>query len=88
MCWSEWEDQRRFGMGIVDDLVNKKLDNLTIVFDVNQSQTRCLQLKNIDEISEKFGCDVDVVDGHDDSQIKKSLGKDIKDKPKVIVEIQ
>ena len=65
--------------------VNKKLDNLTIVFDVNQSQTRCLQLKNIDEISEKFGCDVNVVDGHDDSQIKKSLGKDIKDKPKVIV---
>ena len=65
--------------------VNEKLDNLTIVFDVNQSQTRCLQLKNIDEISEKFGCDVDVVDGHDDSQIKKSLGKDIKDKPKVIV---
>ena len=27
--------------------VNEKLDNLTIVFDVNQSQTRCLQLKNI-----------------------------------------
>ena len=44
--------------------------------------------KNIDEISEKFGCDVDVVDGHDNSQIKKSLGKDIKDKPKVIVQIQ
>ena len=65
--------------------VNEKLDNLTIVFDVNQSQTRCLQLKNIDEISEKFGCDVDVVDGHDGSQIKKSLGRDIKDKPKVIV---
>ena len=27
--------------------------------------------KKYNEISEKFGCDVDVVDGHDDSQIKK-----------------
>ena len=39
MFWSEME-KRRFGMGIVDDLTNEKLDNLTIVFDVNQSQTK------------------------------------------------
>ncbi len=65
--------------------VNQKLDNLTIVFDVNQSQTRCLQLKNIDEISDRFGCNVSVVDGHDESEIKNSFNINIKDKPKVIV---
>ena len=65
--------------------VNQKLDNLTIVFDVNQSQTRCLQLKNIDEISDKFGCDVEVVDGHDKPKIEKVLQSKKKDKPKVVV---
>jgi len=65
--------------------VNEKLDNLVIIFDVNQSQTRCLQLNNISGICREFGCRVEEINGHDESEILDSFNCYTKDKPLVVV---
>ena len=65
--------------------VNEKLDNLNIIFDVNKSQTRGLQLKNIGGVCAEFGCSVAEVDGHDVDQIMYAFRRKQKDKPNVIV---
>ena len=66
--------------------VNEKLDNLVIIFDVNQSQTRGLQLNNIGGVCREFGCVVEeLLDGHDVGEIKESLGCGQRGKPLVIV---
>ena len=38
--------------------VNTKLDNLTVLYDNNQSQGRCLPIGNPAERFAAFGCDV------------------------------
>ncbi len=65
--------------------VNEKLDNLNIIFDVNKSQTRGLQLNNISGVCTEFGCLVGEVDGHDIDQIEYAFRRKQKDKPNVIV---
>jgi transketolase len=65
--------------------VSEKLDNLVIIFDVNQSQTRCLQLNNISGICREFGCRVEEINGHDESEILDSFNCHTKDKPLVVV---
>lgn len=45
--------------------VDQKLGNLTILYDDNGSQTRCLQIPNPLERFAAFGCDAQEVDGHD-----------------------
>ena len=65
--------------------VNEKLDNLVIIFDVNKSQTRGLQLSNIDGVCKEFGCAVEKIFGHDVNKIKNAFKCGKKNKPLVIV---
>ncbi len=60
------------------------LDNLTILYDNNQSQTRCLQIPNPDQRFLSFGCEVDVVPGHDLEALSQSLVKPT-NKPHVLI---
>jgi transketolase len=64
--------------------VNLNLNNLTIIYDNNQSHTRGLQIPNPEERFKAFGGDVGQVNGHNLDAIKKELVK-ISDKVKVII---
>lgn len=52
---------------------DQKLGNLTILYDHNQSQIRCLQIHNPAERFKAFGCDVFEVDGHNTEQLQAAL---------------
>jgi transketolase len=52
---------------------DQKLANLTILYDHNRSQTRCLQIPNPEERFRAFGCATAEVDGHDDGEIVAAL---------------
>lgn len=67
-----------------------KLDNLIIIIDYNRIQSldytkNILQLEPINKKLLSFGCNVKKIDGHNFSQIKKSLLFDSKNKPYVIL---
>lgn len=53
--------------------VDQGLDNLTIIYDNNQSQTRCLPIPNPGERLAAFGCDVAEADGHDADALRNAL---------------
>ena len=53
--------------------VNLRLDNLTILFDANNSQIRSLQISNPADRFRAFGCDTVEVNGHDTGELKKAL---------------
>lgn len=55
--------------------VNLKLNNLTVIYDNNQSHSRGLQIKNPLKIFEAFGCEATEVDGHDVTKINDVLSK-------------
>ena len=61
-----------------------KLDNLTIVFDYNQSQRRSLQLNSPKEKFDAFGCDIVEVKGHDVKDLRVAL-KGLNNNLKVII---
>ena len=63
----------------------QKLDNLTILFDDNKSQIRCLPITDPVEKFSSFGCNVIEADGHDLSSLREALAIETKEKPKVIV---
>lgn len=65
--------------------VDQRLDNLTILYDNNQSQTRCLQIPNPEERFRAFGCQTFEVDGHDQSAIERALQAPTEGKPRVVV---
>jgi transketolase len=52
---------------------DQKLPQLTILYDDNHSQIRCLQIKNPAEKLRAFGCEVHEVNGHDLGEIRKAL---------------
>jgi transketolase len=52
---------------------NLKLDNLTVLYDHNHSQGRCLPIQNPAERFRAFGCDVVETDGHDLEALKQAL---------------
>jgi transketolase len=52
---------------------NLKLDNLTIIYDDNQSHARGLQIANPADKFSAFGCHVTEVQGHDPGAINKAL---------------
>ena len=52
---------------------DRGLDNLTIVYDNNHSQKRCLQIKDPAKLFGAFGCEVIEVDGHNVSEIETAL---------------
>jgi transketolase len=64
--------------------VNLKLANLTVLYDNNGSQERCLPITNPAQRFEAFGCRTIEVDGHDLDAIKKAL-KTPADRPRVVV---
>ena len=65
--------------------VDQKLDNFTILYDNNQSQTRCLQIRKPTEIFTAFGCDVFEVSGHDLAELQEALSSSVSGRPKCIV---
>lgn len=53
--------------------VNCGLDNLTILYDDNRSQTRCLQIQQPEQCFQAFGAESLVVDGHDIEALRAAL---------------
>ena len=53
--------------------VDQNLDNLTVIYDHNKSQSRCLQIPNPAERFAAFGCAVSEVDGHDLAALEDAL---------------
>ena len=64
---------------------NQGLDNLTVLFDNNCSQTRCLPVARPAEIFSSFGFDVLTVDGHDLEALKEAMLHSGKGAPLAIV---
>ena len=65
---------------------DRELDNLSIIYDHNKSQTRCLQIPNPGERFAAFGCRVDEVPGHNLPALTEALGASAPDKrPQVVV---
>ncbi len=52
---------------------DRGLDNLTIIYDHNQSQRRCLQIPNPGERFAAFGCAVSEENGHDAAALGEAL---------------
>jgi transketolase len=53
---------------------DQRLSNLSILYDHNRSQTRCLQIPNPTERFSAFGCATVEVDGHDEAEVVAALG--------------
>jgi len=65
---------------------NLRLDNLTILFDNNCSQSRCLPITNPEEKFSSFGFEVLPVDGHDLMALKEAIQSPVVEgTPRVIV---
>jgi transketolase len=54
---------------------DRQLANLTILYDHNRSQQRCLQIPNPAARLAAFGCDVAEVDGHDEDAVRAAVEK-------------
>lgn len=54
---------------------DRRLSNLTVLYDHNRSQARCLQIPNPAERFAAFGCATLEVDGHDEPAIVAALTK-------------
>lgn len=57
--------------------VDQKLTNLTVLYDNNQSQVRCLQIPNPVERLSAFGCQVLEVNGHDLAELEQALATSV-----------
>ncbi len=64
--------------------VHLRLSNLTIIYDHNKSQGRCLPIPNPGDRFRAFGCDVVEVAGHDIDALKQAL-VGVSDLPRLIV---
>lgn len=64
---------------------NLRLDNLTILFDNNCSQSRCLPIAKPEEKFSAFGCKTMAADGHDLSAMKEAIKSPVEGTPRVIV---
>jgi len=63
---------------------DRRLANLTILYDHNRSQVRCLQIPNPAERFAAFGCATTEVDGHDEHAIAAAV-REPADTVKVVV---
>jgi transketolase len=54
---------------------DQKLSNLTIIYDDNKSQTRCLELADPAARFSAFGCETVIVDGHDVDALSAALSE-------------
>jgi transketolase len=64
---------------------NLNLDNLTILFDNNRSQSRCLPVTRPEEKFSSFGLKAIIVDGHNVSAIKDAIRYPIEGIPRAII---
>lgn len=64
---------------------NLRLDNLTVLFDFNRSQTRCLPIADPEAKFASFGCEVLTVDGHDLLALKEAVNRPSRGSPRVII---
>jgi len=64
---------------------NRQLDNLTVLFDNNCSQSRCLPISRPEDKFSAFGFNAMAVDGHDLSALKEAIRSPAKGMPRVIV---
>jgi len=64
--------------------VHLRLANLTVIYDHNKSQGRCLPITNPADRFRAFGCDVAEVPGHDVEALKRALSA-TSELPRVIV---
>lgn len=64
---------------------NFKLDNLTVLFDNNSSQSRCLPITKPEEKFAAFGFNVISVDGHNISALKDAIHNRTNGTPQAIV---
>ncbi len=62
-----------------------RLDNLTILFDNNHSQSRCMPITNPEDKFSSFGFAVTSVDGHDLPALKKALQNPVEGIPRALV---
>jgi len=65
--------------------VNLGLGNLTILFDNNRSQSRCMPITNPEDKFFSFGCKTLTVDGHDLSAVKEAIDSPVEKGPRVII---
>lgn len=63
---------------------NMALSNLTVLFDNNRSQSRCLPVVNPEAKFSAFGFDVASVDGHDVKAIRQALERPA-DRPRAVI---
>lgn len=64
--------------------VHLRLSNLTVIYDHNKSQGRCLPIPNPGDRFRAFGCDVIEVAGHDIEALKRVMAE-TSDLPRLIV---
>jgi transketolase len=64
---------------------NNRLDNLTILFDNNCSQGRCLPIANPVEKFTAFGCTARMVDGHDVAALTDAIAANSAGMPRAVV---
>lgn len=62
-----------------------KLNNLYFIIDYNRSNDRALMLDPLERKVESFGCNVEIVDGHNHVELKKSLSENLFDAPKAVI---
>ena len=65
--------------------VNRKIDNLVCIVDLNQSQIRSLQLDNLLSKFHSFGCATVETDGHNLEQLTSAMKLESKEKPLVVI---
>lgn len=65
---------------------DQRLGNLTVLYDDNRSQERCLQIPNPAERFRSFGLQVQEVDGHDQAALEQALrAPGSPDQPRMVV---
>ncbi len=65
--------------------VDNRLGNLTVLYDHNGSQGRCLSIPNPCDRFAAFGCKVTEVDGHDVEAVSEALRRPDPERPHVVV---
>lgn len=62
-----------------------KLSNLFFIIDYNRSNDRALMLDPLEKKIESFGCNVDIIDGHNPVELKKALSQNQFNEPKAVI---
>ena len=61
------------------------LNNIFFIIDYNRSNDRALMLDPLEKKIESFGCDVEIIDGHNHKDLRRSLSQNLSNKPKALI---